>query len=126
MGALSVWLGLHMTVVVMAVTIGLVLIGTVGVMAYSAVTRGLSRTKEKYLSRESASRHPTRDARNRRIMPYAIPLAMATWLVMIVMVPDWSRANGGARPAARTAREEVTATRALTNAPPAPETEVAH
>jgi prepilin peptidase CpaA len=107
MGALSVWLGFRLTLMVLALSTAFVLFGTLGVMLWSMLTRGVYKTKEQYMDSGDAEKtrrpkHHDRDAKQRRIMAYAVPVALATWIVLIVLVPKWPQrllpAHGAADP----------------------------
>jgi prepilin peptidase CpaA len=94
MGALSVWLGWKKTLFVLIFSIVFVLFGTIVSMAYSVGTRGFSRSVRKYFrkentenERETAKYDPLEQRKHRRIMPFAIPVALATWFVMIWQLP---------------------------------------
>ncbi len=78
MGALSVWLGWKMTISVLVLSTAIVLVGTVGAMLFQAGNKGLSKTRERI-----ASAAGSRDKQNRRLMTYAFPVALATWIVLV-------------------------------------------
>lgn len=88
MGALSVWIGFKATVMVLFLSTIFVIAGTIGVMAFGVVTHGMFRTKEVYLaSGQSPNGLPPAaetavQRQSRRIMGYAPPVALATWLVV--------------------------------------------
>ena len=88
MGALSVWIGFKATVMVLFLSTIFVIAGTIGVMALGVVTHGMFRTKEVYLaSGQSPNGLPPAaetavQRQSRRIMGYAPPVALATWLVV--------------------------------------------
>lgn len=88
MGALSVWIGFRLTVMVMIASTAFVLLGTVTVMAWSILRRGPWKTKEKYVA-NSKNKHKESMAQrqNRRVMAYAIPVALATWVIVIWKLP---------------------------------------
>jgi prepilin peptidase CpaA len=75
MGALSVWLGWKMTVAVLILSTFFVLIGTLSVMAYQSATQGMRKTREKMSAKG--------DRQPRRLMTYAFPVALATWIVLL-------------------------------------------
>jgi prepilin peptidase CpaA len=77
MGALSVWLGWKMTVAVLILSTFFVLIGTLSVMAYQTINHGMRKTREKMASAGSG------DRQQRRLMTYAFPVALATWIVLL-------------------------------------------
>ena len=88
MGALSVWIGFKPTCMVLILSTIFVILGTVGVMLFSVLTHGLFRTKEVYLaSGQTPNGLPPAaetavQRQSRRIMGYAPPVALATWLVV--------------------------------------------
>jgi prepilin peptidase CpaA len=83
MGALSVWLGFTTTLFVMMVSIGFVLLGTLGQSLWSRIQGRRSRSL--FAHNEPSSRHkPTvAERQKRRVMAFAVPLALATWAVML-------------------------------------------
>lgn len=94
MGALSVWLGFQMTLYVLFVSTLLVLLSTVAVIVSNLATRGLKQTKEKYLAtgKSPAGQKPQSESRDqklgRRVMAYAGPVAVATWMVLVWNLPS--------------------------------------
>lgn len=84
MGALSVWLGWKLTVWVLIVSTMFVLFGTFGVILYSMITRGMSRTRSRFIADGSETpADPIAARQKRRIMTYAFPVALATWVVLL-------------------------------------------
>jgi len=83
LGGLSVWLGFHLTQHVLIASIAFVIVGSVAVLAYSAATRGFAKTKQTHLA-TGAKAKPRRE---RRVMPFAIPVALATWTALAVNWP---------------------------------------
>lgn len=95
MGALSVWIGFKLTCLVLMLSTIFVIAGTIGVMAFSVLANGLFRTKEAYLATghspnglppaaETAARR-----QSRRVMGYAPPVALATWLIVLWKLPKF-------------------------------------
>lgn len=88
MGALSVWIGFKATVMVLFLSTIFVIAGTIGVMCFALVTHGMFRTKEAYLASGQApnglppAAETAVQRQSRRIMGYAPPVALATWLVV--------------------------------------------
>ena len=84
MGALGAWLGAKMTLQVFFVSTLFVLVGSVLVLTYAMITGGVERMKRRYLAKPSgaakrgvsAADHRVR----RRLMPYGVPVAVATWI----------------------------------------------
>lgn len=98
MGALSVWLGYRMTLLVLIVSTALVLCLTVTVVLWSMLTRGLRGSKQQYLATGKptpavvpAPRETVQQKQGRRVMAYAVPVALATWLVMAWKLPTLDR-----------------------------------
>ena len=93
MGALSVWLGFHMTFWVLVISTLFVIGGTLAVMMLTAVTRGAFQAKKK-LAAEESTPEIEEDAgtsrQQRRIMAYALPVTLATWIVVIWKLPTFS------------------------------------
>lgn len=76
MGALSVWLGLRLTMLVLIASTVLVICITLVVTAVAMVRGGFKRQQ---LSAE--------ERRQRRLVPFAIPVALATWIVIAWKLP---------------------------------------
>ena len=95
MGALSVWIGFKPTCMVLILSTIFVILGTVGVMFFSVLTHGLFRTKEVYLAGgqspnglpPAAETAVKRQAR--RVMGYAPPVALATWVIVRWKLPKF-------------------------------------
>ncbi len=86
MGALSVWLGWRWTFWVLVLSTLFVLVGTLAVMVYSVIAKGAYKTKNKYIySSDKNKGQPETIAQRqkRRIMTYALPVALATWVVLL-------------------------------------------
>ena len=88
MGALSVWLGLRMTILVMVASTIIVFVGTIVLIAVGVFSRARKGTRDS-TSRtpESASAASEADQPKRRMMAYAIPVALATWMLMVLELP---------------------------------------
>ena len=89
MGALGAWLGSTMTMQVFLVSAVLVLFGAVLVLTYEAIQRGINRTRGDDRcpadSDNDQSNLDLAEARIRcRLMPYGVPVAVSTWLVLAV------------------------------------------
>lgn len=83
MGALGAWLGPERTLWVFLLSAVLVLFGSLAILAWQASRIGIGRTRAKYFNRHPASKHggPAL-AQRRRVMPYGVPVAVATWCVL--------------------------------------------
>jgi prepilin peptidase CpaA len=82
MGALSVWLGLRLTMLVLVVSTVVVLVGTILLVTGHLAARIFIRRNEVPEENEIAGAR-----QRRRVMAYAIPVALATWAVMAFELP---------------------------------------
>lgn len=89
-GAISVWLGFRLTLFLMIVSTVLVVIDSAAVMVYTILRFGVRRFKKRYLAtgKTDAKGRPlfeetAEQRRDRRVIPFAVPLAMAAWLVVL-------------------------------------------
>ena len=93
-GALSVWLGFQMTLYVLILSTFIVLISTVGVVLWSVIARGVRSTKGQYLGtgKNQAADAPkletASDKVSRRVMTFAGPVGIATWVVLFWFYPQ--------------------------------------
>ncbi len=90
MGAISVWLGFRLTLYVMIISTLLVILDSAIVTLYTILRFGFRQFKKQYLAtgKTDAQGKPifgetASQRRQRRIVPFAVPLAMAAWLVML-------------------------------------------
>ncbi|QDT41164.1 Type IV leader peptidase family protein [Gimesia alba] len=94
MGALSVWLGFKATLAVMIVGTLFVLIGSFVILFWSVIRRGARKTKETYLAtgktlkgKKKKYKAETMEQKQKRgLMPFALPVVLATWSVTTWMV----------------------------------------
>jgi prepilin peptidase CpaA len=94
MGALAVWLGFRMTLLVLVSSTLIVVVGTMLIILGSVLSQGVWRTKSRFVAESPAGNTPNpqvgetiQGRQQRRIMAYAIPVAIATWAVMIWKLP---------------------------------------
>ncbi len=93
MGALSVWLGFKLTLYVLMLSVMLVLVSTLYVVLTSMGKNGLRNTKQKYLATgktpagQKAKQETQSDKVGRRVMAFAGPVAVATWIVVMWNLP---------------------------------------
>jgi prepilin peptidase CpaA len=98
MGALGAWLGAAMTMRVFLVSAVFVVLGSACALALQMISKGMGYTRRRYLSTQNTRSIPRSQAgaevakRNfkarRRLMPYGVPVALATWIVLV-----WSQTN---------------------------------
>lgn len=91
MGALSVWLGWKLTLYTVVLTILFVAIGSVVMLIWSVLRRGVSKTREDLrastLKDENGKWRKSQTESLRRVgglMAYAEPIALATWCVLFL------------------------------------------
>ncbi len=88
MGALGAWLGPTSTLLVFFASTLFALIGTVVLATLDLLKHGFGPTRAKYVAtgagKAQRGEAPTSEARaRRRVMPYAAPVALATWLLLV-------------------------------------------
>lgn len=94
MGAVCVWLGFKLTLYLMVVSTLFVVLGTFLVVVYRSLTRGFRKTQQDLLNKTDgapARKHQDKlvteamiAGRRRRVMSFAVPVALAAWLVLAV------------------------------------------
>ena len=95
MGALSVWIGFKLTCIVLVLSTVFVIVGTIGVMVLSVLTHGLFRTKQVYLATgklpngQRPAAETAGQRTKRRVMGFAPPVALATWLIVLWKLKDF-------------------------------------
>ncbi len=94
MGAIGVWLGRVLTTWVLGLSTVFVIIGTFVVLVVGAFRNGVGKTREQYMP-DGKPVHADRDSKNRRIMAFAMPVAVATWVVLAWQVPAWPYRTAG-------------------------------
>ena len=92
MGALGAWLGVSLTFGVFLLSALLAAVATVVLALAGMLSRGFGNVHRRLLAPGSASRPTSRSAsgeearrrrkQERRLMPYAVPVALGTWLVL--------------------------------------------
>lgn len=96
MGALSVWLGFQMTLFVLIISTVIVVLMAGGSMVWSTVTGKRSRNTRQHPDdkqqqsgpRKQKVRESVGDKKERRVVAYALPVALATWLVLLWNLPS--------------------------------------
>ncbi len=92
MGALGAWLGTSLTLAVFFASTVLAVVATAAILLAGMFTRGFRYVQRRYLRPASTSRPVKQkhsagadDARvRRRVLPYAVPVALGTWAVLAV------------------------------------------
>lgn len=85
--ALSTWLGCVMTLKVLFCSLIFVATGTVGIVLFILLSQGFRRTKDLYLTKnETGKVNTTAQRQDRRVMPFAVPVGVATWCVLALQL----------------------------------------
>ena len=85
MGALGAWLGAVLTFQVFIVSTLLIAVGSILVFAWGFISNGLMRTRSRHLEPKEPARNEEEQQQQRvrrRLMPFGVPAALATWLVL--------------------------------------------
>ncbi len=85
MGALGAWLGAALTFQVFLVSAALIAVGSIAVFAWGFIDKGLIQTRSRYLEPGREARSEAEQQRQRvrrRLLPFGVPAALATWLVL--------------------------------------------
>jgi prepilin peptidase CpaA len=122
MGAVSVWLGFRQTLALMFLSTLLVVLLSLIYAAARKLRAGFARSAEQYREQEKAEserrrlrRKRTReekiaDRQQRRIMAYAVPVALSVWILILAEVSDrMPKSLQKPRPAAEEVRFGTTA-----------------
>lgn len=97
-GALTVWLGVKLSIYLMVFCILFVIVGTFGVVVWNTFRFGPRRAKDRLLkaktadSRDGRTQKPAARQVSGRILPFAMPVAAAT---LCVVVLDYAAIKGG-------------------------------
>ncbi len=84
MGALGTWLGFTLMLYVILASVGTMLLVGICVLAYRAMNKGVYKVKEQHFGRDKPP------GKRKRLMPYGIPVALATWgVVAWALVTKW-------------------------------------
>lgn len=90
MGALGAWLGAWLTVLVFLTSAVVTMVMVGGVIGYTACTQGFSTARRRCMGRAIAEANAERSkptgkrGRSGRVVPYAVPIAVSTWIVLAI------------------------------------------
>ena len=87
MGAVGAWLGASLTLKVFFVSAVLIAVMACGIMVLAFCTRGFGHVKKRYMASGKTTQTSLfgghgRGRKQYRILPYAVPVALGTWLVL--------------------------------------------
>jgi prepilin peptidase CpaA len=101
MGAMAVWMGFHLTLLVLVASTVAVIVITMGVVLWGVMNRGMRKTQARLKGKVGETRA---EKQARRILPYAVPVAVATWLVLAWKIPGMNKvAHAAEKPAEKAA-----------------------
>ena len=87
MAALGTWLGWLTTLKVLFCSLIFVTTGTIGIVLVGLLSQGLRRTKNQYLTKkETGKGETTAQRQKRRVMAFAVPVALATWCILALQL----------------------------------------
>jgi prepilin peptidase CpaA len=91
LAALGCWLGPVWVLAAFALGMVLAAISAMVLMAWGVVTRGVSAVQRDHLTSRAAdetddARRPTGKKKVKRVLPFAVPVCVSTWLVVLWMI----------------------------------------
>ncbi|MCA9246576.1 MAG: prepilin peptidase [Planctomycetales bacterium] len=96
MGAVGAWLGIRQTIYVFILATLVIIVGTIGILAYRSISNGFGKTRQRYLTpldSKAVSRQKSNGADaeqtarlRRRLMPFGVSVAVATWALLAFTV----------------------------------------
>jgi prepilin peptidase CpaA len=89
LAALGTWLGPVLILVSFGLAAMLAACGAIAIMIGSALTDGFSATRRRYVQSASGAGTTTSSGtprKTRRVLPFAVPIAMGTWVVLAWML----------------------------------------
>ncbi len=95
MGALSVWLGPGLTLKVLLCSLIFVVLGTFVVVIGSVLTNGWNKTRRQFTRDDAEAKRGRKQPetmtqrQKRRVMAFAMPVALATWSVLLLFQHEW-------------------------------------
>lgn len=85
MAAVGAWFGPKLTLFVWIASLGFALVMALAVLAYMGLTRGMSHVQKQYLGQNEGTPAVPRVATRKRVVPYAVPVALGSWMVLAYM-----------------------------------------
>src|SRR5687768_2171451 len=86
LSALGAWLGPFYVLPAFGIGACLAMFIALAVLAWSGMTTGVRATKNKYLHVAASDDDGPRDRPKARVLPFAVPVALGTWLVLAWIV----------------------------------------
>lgn len=87
LAALGAWLGPVAILIAFGIAAFIASVMAVSMMIHSTFTKGVTKTKKQYLAAASSGRpasggKKTPPRRAKRVLPFAVPVALSTWLLL--------------------------------------------
>lgn len=87
MAAVGAWFGPKMILLVWMGSMGVALLMAICVLVYVAVTRGSAQMRSRFLSQgESDAEQSGKPPVRKRVIPYAVPVAVASWAILAYLM----------------------------------------
>jgi prepilin peptidase CpaA len=86
LAALGAWLGPVGILVAFGLGSVLAAFGMIGVLTANTLSHGFSSTRKHYIAAAAGGGAAAAPAKVRRVLPFALPMALSTWLVLAWMV----------------------------------------
>jgi len=87
LAALGTWLGPLGVLIAFGLGSVLAAAGMIGVLTLSMFSEGFSQTRKRYVAAATSGSNDTHGSRKiRRVLPFAVPMAVSTWLVLAWML----------------------------------------
>ena len=105
MGAMAVWMGSRLTLFILIASTFAVVLITMAVIFWGVLSRGTRKTHARLKGKVGETRA---EKHTRRILPYAVPVAVATWFVLAWQIPAMNKvARAAEKPAEKAAPAPV-------------------
>ena len=89
LAALGTWLGPLWILIAFAASTVCAAFLAMSVMTYTVFTSGVTETKKKFINQSQTSKK-NKSKRPRRVIPFAIPVALSTWMLLVWFVAKQS------------------------------------
>jgi prepilin peptidase CpaA len=86
LAALGAWLGPVGILVTFGLGSVLAAFGMIGILAMGVISNGFSPTRKRYLATAGRTTTAAGPSKARRVLPFAVPMAISTWLVLAWML----------------------------------------
>ncbi len=85
LAALGAWLGIKLMLIAFAVSALIAAMMALTVLIYSAFSKGVTATKNKYMASMCSTGKNGRKSKRklRRVLPFAVPVALSTWTLIL-------------------------------------------